>query len=201
MINEQKLIESFKNIRKDIEFLKEEIKRSNKRNSTPMTVWLTGLPCSGKTTIAKRLEQILKKEGYLVARLDGDDVREGINSDLKFSGKDRDENLRRVAHIAQLLNERGLIVIASFVSPSEENRKNINSIIKNFNLIFTKCSLEECEKRDAKGMYKLAREGKIKNFTGISAPFEEPKNPELILDSEKLSVDECVEKIIKRYFD
>ncbi len=164
------------------------------------TLWFTGLPCSGKTTIAKELELKLKKKGLLIARLDGDDMRVGLNSDLKFSEEDRRENLRRIGHVAQLFNEKGIIIFASFIAPLEENRKFLESIIENFNLVFVKCDVEICSIRDVKWMYKLAREGKIKNFTGVSALFEDPKNADLILDTEKLGVGECADKIIERYF-
>ena len=127
-------------------------------------------------------------------------MRVGLNSDLKFSEEDRKENLRRIGHVAQLFNEKGIIIFASFIAPLEENRKFLKSTIKNFNLIFVKCDIETCSSRDVKGMYKLAREGKIKNFTGVSAMFEDPKNADLILDTEKLGVGECVDKIIERYF-
>jgi adenylylsulfate kinase len=160
------------------------------------TIWITGLPCSGKTTIAKRLEGELLNRGYRVAHLDGDDVRQKLNSDLGFSPEDRRENLRRIAHVAQLFNEKGNFVIASFVSPTNEYRRMIRSIIENMKLVYLKCSIEECERRDTKEMYQKARTGEIKEFTGISAPFEEPENPDLVLDTEKLDPEECVKRIL-----
>lgn len=166
-------------------------------NKQAKTLWLTGLPCSGKTTIAKRLEKELENKGYKVAHLDGDDVREGLNKDLGFSREDRKENLRRIAHIAELLDEKANIdfVIASFVSPRNEYREMIKNIIKNMKLIYVKCSVEECERRDVKGMYKKARNGEIDKFTGISAPFEEP-NADLIVDSENEEIETCVNQIL-----
>jgi|APSaa5957512622_1039677.scaffolds.fasta_scaffold11010_4 adenylyl-sulfate kinase len=175
-------------------------KNSKNKYRPPITLWFSGLPCSGKTTIAKELEGRLRKKGYSIARLDGDDIRRGLNVDLKFSKEDRKENLRRIAHVAQLFNDKNIIVLASFIAPLEENRKFLRDTIKNFNLIFVKCDIKVCSNRDIKGMYKLAREGKIKNFTGVSAPFEDPKNADIILDTENLSVDCCVDQIIERYF-
>jgi adenylyl-sulfate kinase len=161
------------------------------------TIWLTGLPCSGKTTIAEILEKRLKNKGFTVAHLDGDDVRKKLNKDLGFSNADRRENLRRVAHVCQLFNDKGFVVISSFVSPTDEFRKMIKEIIDNLVLIYVKCSVEECEKRDVKGMYKKARDGEIENFTGISAPFEVPEDYDVVVDSENSSVEECVDKILE----
>ena len=161
------------------------------------TLWLTGLPCSGKTTLAKRLKEELDNRGYKVVHLDGDDIRGKLNADLSFSEQDRKENLRRIAHVARLFNENGNFVIASFVSPTDEMRKMVKEIIGNFKLCFLKCSVETCEKRDAKGMYKKAREGKIKDFTGISAPFEQPQHSDITVDTEREDLKICVKKILK----
>jgi adenylylsulfate kinase len=161
------------------------------------TIWLTGLPCSGKTTLAKRLKEELDNKGYKAVHLDGDDVRGKLNADLGFSSEDRKENLRRISHVSKLFNENGNIVIASFVSPTNELRKMIKEIIGNFKLCFVKCSLETCEKRDVKGMYKKARNNEIKEFTGISAPFEEPENSDIIIDTNKAEIEECVQQILK----
>lgn len=182
--------------------------RAGKDNNVPLevaeyiktlrtTLWLTGLPCSGKTTLGKRLKEELDNRGYKAVHLDGDDIRDKLNADLGFSDQDRRENLRRIAHVARLFNENGNFVIASFVSPTNEMRKMVKEIIGNFKLCFLKCSLETCEKRDAEGMYKKARRGEIKDFTGISAPFEEPKRPDVIVNTETLSAEACVKKIIK----
>lgn len=161
------------------------------------TFWLTGLPCAGKTTLAKRVKEELDNRGYKTVHLDGDDVRGKLNADLGFSFEDRKENLRRVAHIARLFNENGNIVIASFVSPSNELRQMVKDIIGNLTLIYVKCSLETCEKRDIKGMYKKARKGEITQFTGISAPFEEPNNPNSVIDTESNTIEDCVKHILE----
>ncbi|MFH1791060.1 MAG: adenylyl-sulfate kinase [Candidatus Omnitrophota bacterium] len=160
------------------------------------TLWLTGLPCAGKTTLARRLKEELDNRGYYTAHLDGDDVRGKLNEDLGFSEKDRNENLRRIAHVSRLFNQNGVFVIASFVSPTDVLRNMIRGIIENFRLVYVKCGLAECEKRDVKGMYKLARSGKIGDFTGVSAPFDEPKDADIIVDTEKLNVEDCVNGIL-----
>lgn len=201
MLDERKLVSSFKNLKQDISYLQKEILKlkeilnSPKKKTPKLTLWFTGLPCSGKTTIAKKLKTILLNQGYEVVHLDGDDVRQGLNQDLKFSKKDRNENLRRIAHVAKLFNEKGNLVIASFVSPTNEFRKMIKKIIKNMKLIYVKCSVEACEKRDIKGMYKKARKGIIKQFTGISAPFEEPPSPDLIINTETESIEESTQNL------
>ena len=160
------------------------------------TLWLTGLPCSGKTTLAKRLKEELDNRGYHAVHLDGDDVRGKLNEDLGFSKDDRMENLRRIAHVAKLFNENGNFVIASFVSPTNEYREMIRGIIGNFKLGYVKCSLEVCEKRDVKDMYKRARLGEIPEFTGISAPFEEPDKADIVIDTETQDLEACVKKIL-----
>ena len=162
------------------------------------TLWLTGLPCSGKTTIAKRLKEELDNRGFKTVHLDADDIRNKLNADLGFSPEDRKENLRRVAHVAKLFNDNGNFVIASFVSPNDEYRKMVKEIASNFKLAFVKCSPEVCEQRDVKGMYKKARTGEIKDFTGVSAPFEEPADAEIIIDTECSTVEECVKEILDK---
>jgi len=159
------------------------------------TVWFTGLPCSGKTTLAKRLKEELDNRGYKTALLDGDDVRDKLNEDLSFSDRDRFENLRRIAHVAKLFNENGNFVIASFISPTNKMREMVKKIIPTIKIIYLQCSLETCEKRDTRGMYKQAREGKIKDFTGIGAPFEIPKT-DLVVDTEKKRINACIEQIL-----
>lgn len=161
------------------------------------TLWLTGLPCAGKTTLAKRIKEELDNRGYITTHLDGDDVRGALNEDLGFSEEDRKENLRRVAHVAKLFNKRGTFAIASFVSPTNSLRKMIKKIIGNFKLVYVKCDLEECEKRDVKGMYKRARLGEIQQFTGVSAPFEEPDDANIVIDTKKHDVEECVNAILE----
>ena len=159
------------------------------------TLWLTGLPCAGKTTLGKRLKEELDNRGYNTTHLDGDDVRSALNEDLAFSQEDRGENLRRVAHVAKLFNKSGMFVIASFISPTNELREMVRNIIGNFKLVYVKCDLNVCEQRDTKGMYRSARLGEIPEFTGISAPFEEP-NPDIVVDTENKNVEECVREIL-----
>jgi len=165
------------------------------------TIWFTGLPCSGKTTIADRVYQILKERGYRVERLDGDIIRKSpISRDLGFSKEDRRKNLERVAFIAKLLSRNDVLVLATFVSPYNEIRRDIRDIIgaDRFHLVWTRCPVEVCIERDVKGMYKKALAGEIENFTGIDDPFEEPTDPpaDLILDTDKESVEESVEKVL-----
>ncbi len=161
------------------------------------TLWITGLPCAGKSTLARGIKEELDNRGYKAIHLDGDDIRDKLNADLGFSVKDRKENLRRVAHIAKLFNENGNFVIASFISPSNQLRKMVADIVGNFRLVYARCSLETCEKRDVKGMYKKARSGEIREFTGISAPFEEPDNDCIVVDTENNNLEDCVKHILK----
>ncbi len=160
------------------------------------TLWLTGLPCSGKTTLSKRLKEELDNRGFKSVHLDADDIRHKLNADLGFSPEDRKENLRRVAHVCKLFNDNGNFVVTSFVSPTNEYRRMIKEIIGNFKLVFVKCSLKSCEDRDVKGMYKKARTGEIKDFTGISAPFEEPLDADVVVDTENNSIEDCVKQIL-----
>ena len=162
------------------------------------TLWLTGLPCSGKTTIAAKLEEELTFSGYRVLTLDGDDVRAGLNADLGFDDRDRKENLRRIAQICQMLNNKGIVVIASFVSPTEELREVVKEIVARLKIVFVDCSLETCIQRDVKGMYKKALTGEMKHFTGIQDPYEPPCSPYLIVDSEKNSLEACIQQILEK---
>jgi len=160
-------------------------------------LWFTGLSGSGKSTIANALERKLYEEGYKTYALDGDNIRQGINQDLTFSAEDRTENIRRIAEVAHLLLDAGIIVLAAFVSPYKKDRENIANIVGNDNFveIFVNTSLEECEKRDVKGLYKKARSGEIKNFTGVNAPYEAPDHPDVEVITDHMSVDESVLKI------
>jgi len=160
-------------------------------------IWLTGLPCAGKTTIGDKLFEALKKKGFSVVRLDGDAIRKSINKNLGFSKKDRDRNLEIVSSMAKSLNDKGNIVITSFVSPYKKQREKIRKKIRNFIEIFVNAPLEVCEKRDKKGLYKKARIGKIKNFTGVSDPYEPPTNPDVELKTDKETIKESVNKVIK----
>jgi adenylyl-sulfate kinase len=161
------------------------------------TVWFTGLPCCGKTTVADRVAVILREKGYRVERLDGDIVREGLTNDLGFSKKDRDENIRRIAFVANMLSRNNVIVLATFVSPYRAARRSARREIGRFVEVYVRCPIEICMKRDVKGMYQKAREGKITHFTGVDDPYEEPERPELILDTDKEPVDESVQKVLQ----
>jgi adenylyl-sulfate kinase len=161
------------------------------------TAWFTGLPCCGKTTIADRVAERLRKKGFKVERLDGDIVRQDLTSDLGFSKKDRDENIRRVTFVAKLLTRNNVAVLATFVSPYRAQRDNARKEIKNFVEIYTRCPIEVCMKRDVKGMYKKALAGEIKGFTGVDDPYEEPEHPELIIDTDTETVEESVEKVLQ----
>ncbi len=172
--------------------------RNRQYNHHSFTVWFTGLSGSGKSTLANALEQHLFHEGIKCYTLDGDNVRLGINSDLDFSATGRKENIRRVAEIAKLMNDAGVIVIASFISPFKEDRENARTIIgdKHFIEVFVDCTLEVCEQRDVKGLYNKARQGIIKEFTGISSPYEKPHHADIIVDSAHNNIDDSVKQII-----
>lgn len=165
-------------------------------------LWFTGLSGSGKSTVAIALERELHKRGKLCRILDGDNIRTGINSGLTFSPEDRKENIRRIAEVGKLFVDTGIITIAAFVSPTNEVRDLARSIIgkEDFKEIFISTPIEECERRDVKGLYARARRGEVKEFTGISAPFEAPENPALSLDTSVLSLEESVEKILQLLF-
>lgn len=162
-------------------------------------LWFTGLSGSGKSTVAIALERELQKRGLLCRILDGDNIRTGINANLGFSADDRRENIRRVAEVAKLFVDTGIITIAAFVSPTEDLRNLAQHIIgkDDFKEIFISTPIEECERRDVKGLYARARRGEVKNFTGISAPFEAPQHPALSLDTSKLSLKESVAKLLQ----
>ena len=163
-------------------------------------LWLTGLSGSGKSTIAIALERELHKRGLLCRILDGDNIRSGINNNLGFSAEDRVENIRRIAEIGKLFVDTGIITIAAFISPSNELRQMATRIIgaENFLEIYVSTPLEECEKRDVKGLYAKARRGEIANFTGISAPFEAPEHPALSLDTSVLTLEESVHQLLEK---
>ncbi|MCW4050624.1 MAG: adenylyl-sulfate kinase [Candidatus Bathyarchaeota archaeon] len=165
--------------------------------SKGVTVWFTGLPCSGKTTIADMVAEILREQGEKVERLDGDIVRKSLTRDLGFSKEDRDENISRVTFVAKLLTRNGVKVLATFVSPYIERRQRSRDEIGEFMEVYVRCSVEVCIKRDIKGMYKKALAGEIKGFTGVDDPYEEPPSPELIVDSDKETVDESVQKVLE----
>ena len=165
------------------------------------TLWFTGLPCSGKSAVADRVAEMLKERGLKVERLDGDIVRQSLTRDLGFSKKDRNENIRRITFVAKLLTRNGVVVLTSFISPYRKVRAYARQEIGNFIEIFVRCPLEVCIERDVKGMYKKAIKGEIKEFTGISDPYEEPLNPELILDTDKETLEESASKVIQKLND
>ena len=160
-------------------------------------LWFTGFSQSGKTTLANEVYKNLQKEKIKIERLDGDIVREKLNKDLGYSKKDREINLERISFVAKLLSRNGVGVIASFISPYQKSRNSIRKETTNFIEIFCNAPLEVCENRDKKGQYKKARAGKIKNFTGVSDPYEKPKKPEIEVYTDKESIKESVEKIMK----
>ena len=161
-------------------------------------MWFTGLSGSGKSTLANLVEIELHKLNISTISLDGDNIRQGINKDLSFAPKDRTENIRRIAEIAHLMIDAGIVTLAAFVSPYIKDRENIRKIVgdDNFIEIYINTSLEECERRDVKGLYKKAREGEIKNMTGISSPYEAPINPDLEIVTDNQSVEKSVQTIL-----
>lgn len=172
--------------------------RNQRNKHRSFVIWFTGLSGSGKSTIANLLEKKLYNENIQTYSLDGDNIRRGINKELGFSEEDRHENIRRIGEIAKLFIDAGTVVLAAFITPLEKDRTMLREIIGRDNLveIFVNTSLEECERRDVKGLYKKARLGEIKNFTGISAPYENPQNPDIEIQTEKETVETAVEKII-----
>ena len=165
-------------------------------------VWLTGLPASGKTTVARKLKEYLQSRGLRVELLDGDEVRRWLSPEAGFSREDRERHLRRVAYVSKLLARNGVAVLASFVSPYRSVRRQARKLIEDEGLkfieVYVKCSLEECIRRDPKGLYRRALNGEIRDMTGIQDPYEEPLNPEVIIDTENEKPNECAEKVIKK---
>lgn len=176
--------------------------RANQKHQEPLTIWMTGLSGAGKTTVANALEKHLFALGKHTILLDGDNLRYGLNSDLSFGEVDRIENIRRVSEVAKLMNDAGLIVITSLISPYEKDRENARKTIgDSFREVYISTSLEECERRDVKGLYKKARANEITDFTGIQKPYEVPKNPDLTFDTEKISIDEVVLSIVEAFIN
>jgi adenylylsulfate kinase len=172
--------------------------RRKKNNHNSFLIWITGLSGSGKSTIASDLEYYLHKKGIKTYVLDGDNVRKGINQNLTFSPEDRSENIRRIAEISKLFIDSGCVVIGAFISPYQKDRELVKTIVteENFIEVYVNTSIEECERRDTKGLYKKARKGEIKNFTGISAPYEIPENPNVEIKTEQESVEEAIIKTV-----
>ncbi len=179
--------------------------RAKQKGQNPLTLWFTGLSGSGKSTLANEVEKRLVAMGKHTMLLDGDNIRHGLNRNLGFKEADRVENIRRIAEVAKLMNDAGLITLTSFISPYKKDRKNAKEIIGDgFIEIFVSTPLEECEKRDVKGLYKKARAGKIPNFTGISSPYEKPENPHIEIDTSKYSIEEATDIVMKeimKYLD
>jgi adenylylsulfate kinase len=174
--------------------------KEHKLKQKSKVIWFTGLSGSGKTTLAIALERSLFDKGFLTQVLDGDNIRTGINNNLGFSHEDRNENIRRIAEIGKLFLGCGVICICAFVSPTSETRKIVRDIVgaDNFIEIFVSTPIEVCESRDVKGLYAKARSGEVKEFTGISAPFEIPKNAALVIDTSDKTVNECVEILLSK---
>ncbi len=162
-------------------------------------VWFTGLPCSGKTTIADALEEKLRSNGLNVERLDGDIVRKRLSSDLGFSREDRNTNIDRISFVSNLLSRNGVIVLASFVSPFRKRRRlTRREVGERFVEVFVNCPVSECINRDVKGMYKKALNGEIKGFTGVDDPYEKPLNPEIMVNTHEESVEDSVNKVFEK---
>jgi len=161
-----------------------------------VTVWMTGLPASGKTTIALEVERRLREMGRNVEILDGDEVRKGLSSDLGFSKEDRQRHAKRVTYVAKVLTRNGVIVLVGLISPFRAFRQNAREEIGEFIEVFVDTSLDECIERDPKGLYKLALEGKIKDLTGLQDPYESPEDPELVIPTEDVSVEEAADMVM-----
>lgn len=178
-----------------------KIKRSDREKQNRhqgKVIWFTGLSGSGKSTLANLLEHELHQKGFKTYVLDGDNLRFGLNQDLMFSDEDRKENLRRISEVAKLYVDAGIVVLAAFITPFEEDRKKIKEKIgeKDFLHVFVDCPIEECERRDVKGLYAKARAGEIKNFTGISSPFETPQDNDLVVNTATETQAETLNKLL-----
>jgi adenylylsulfate kinase len=175
---------------------REDYRRRNGHGS--MVLWFTGLSASGKSTLAHAVEEILFERGWYTYLLDGDNLRHGLNRDLGFSALDRQENIRRIGEVARLFVNAGVVVFAAFISPFEEDRARVRALFApgEFIEIYVKCDLDICESRDPKGLYRKARAGELPEFTGIDSPYEEPRAPELLIDTGRLSVAESVARIL-----
>jgi adenylylsulfate kinase len=167
-------------------------------NQKPKVIWFTGLSGSGKSTLATHLEFQLYSQDFKTYLLDGDNVRVGLNKDLDFSDDSRKENIRRIAEVSRLFLDAGLVVLSAFISPFEEDRNQVRTIVgpENFLEVFVDCPLEICEQRDVKGLYKRARKGEVKNFTGISSPYERPLNPDITVNTHLQSLNESLTLLI-----
>ena len=172
-------------------------RRENRNNNRGAVVWFTGLSGAGKSTIAHSLEEQLFQTGCLSYVFDGDNVRHGLCSDLGFTAEDRAENIRRIAEMCKLFVDAGVIALTAFISPLHSDRAMVRKLMgEDFVEVYCRCPIEVCETRDVKGLYKKARAGEIKDFTGISAPYEAPENPDLVIDTDKISLEKSVEKVM-----
>lgn len=171
--------------------------REKMLNQKGAVIWFTGLSGSGKSTLAHAVEKKLYEKGHLTYVLDGDNIRHGLNKNLGFSPEDREENIRRIGEVAKLFTDAGVIAMTAFISPYRKDRGRARSLVESgrFIEVYCACSLDACEERDPKGLYKKARAGEIKQFTGIDAPYEAPENPEIIVETDKLSLEESAEKV------
>jgi adenylylsulfate kinase len=187
---------------KDVVWHQTSITRTDRESANGhrgLVVWFTGLSGAGKSTLAQAVEEVLYRRGCRTFVLDGDNIRHGLCANLGFSLQDRQENLRRVGELARLFLEAGTISLAAFISPMRTHRDHVRQIVgqESFVEIFVSCPLEVCEQRDTKGMYRRARTGEIRDFTGISSPYEPPESPLLELDTSITSIDECVAQVLK----
>lgn len=173
--------------------------REELMNQRAKLIWFTGLSGSGKSTLAVQLEAQLHELGFKTYLLDGDNIRAGLNKDLSFTDEGRIENIRRIGEVSKLLLDAGVVVLSAFISPFQADREQVKKIVgpENYIEIFVNAPLEVCEQRDIKGLYKKARAGEVKNFTGIDSPYEAPTDPDLILETAILSVDQSVRKLIE----
>ena len=174
------------------------IARERKNGHRGAIVWLTGLPGSGKSTLANTLQKSLHDQGHSTYVLDGDNIRHGLCGDLGFTDEDRTENIRRVGEVARLMYDAGLILIVALISPFREDRRRARRLVEagSFHEVYCRCALSVCEARDVKGLYAKARAGEIPEFTGISSPYEEPENPELIVDTDRDSPEVCLQRVM-----
>jgi len=181
----------------DSEITKQQ--RQERNGHKGAVIWFTGLSGSGKSTISVALENALFEKGIRAYRLDGDNIRHGLNRNLGFSAEDRTENIRRIGEVSKLMLDAGLFTLTAFISPYKEDRDQVRELVEagEFIEVYVKASVETCESRDPKGLYKKARNGEIKNFTGIDAPYEEPAKPEIVLDTNTSSVEESVAQILE----
>lgn len=176
------------------------VDRAKMKNQKPILIWFTGLSGSGKSTLANLLDKALYEKGFHTFTLDGDNIRSGLNKNLTFSAEDRTENIRRISEVANLILDAGIICIGAFISPYEKDRNNIKKVVgeKRYFEVFVDTPIEVCEERDIKGLYAKARAGEIKNFTGIDAPYEKPKNPAFRIDTSDITLEKALELLTSK---